>query len=167
MFDREPGYLISAQPCRPDSRGDIAIRSADPEGAPLIRPNALATDQDSDGVRRAMRMIDRLAAAPALAGMTRERLVPAPALTGPEAMMEDFRARASTVFQPTSTCRMGRRPRDSVLDARLRVHGLAGLRVVDSSAFPAVTSGMPLVRNRGRIPRSAISRRCPPPGPAA
>ncbi|SLN66340.1 GMC family oxidoreductase [Oceanibacterium hippocampi] len=139
--DREPGYLLSAQLCRPDSRGDIAIRSADPKDAPLIRPNSLATEHDRAGARRALRIIDRLAAAPALAGVTRERLAPDPGLTDPNALMEDFRARASTVFHPTSTCRMGRGPGDSVLDARLRVHGLSGLRVVDSSAFPNVTSG--------------------------
>ena len=67
--------------------------------------------------------------------------MPGPQVTDPDALMEDFRARASTVFHPTSTCRMGPGPRDSVLDSRLRVHGIAGLRVVDASAFPAVTSG--------------------------
>ncbi|MBY8977979.1 GMC family oxidoreductase N-terminal domain-containing protein [Rhodobacteraceae bacterium NNCM2] len=140
VLDREPGYLLCAQLCRPESRGEIAIRSADPADAPIIQPNSLATEHDREGARRALAIIDRLAAAPALASVTRERLVPGPEVTDPDALMADFRDRASTVFHPTSTCRMGLGPKTSVLDARLRVHGLAGLRVVDSSAFPAVTS---------------------------
>ena len=56
-------------------------------------------------------------------------------------MVEDIRARCSTVFHPVSTCRMGPDPRGAVVDHRLRVHGLAGLRIVDASVFPAVTSG--------------------------
>lgn len=139
--DREPGYLLSAQLCRPDSRGEIAIRSADPLDAPVIRANSLATQHDRDGAQRAMAVIDRLAAAPALRDVTRHRLLPDPAVTGPEALMDDFRARAGTVFHPTSTCRMGKTVQDSVLDSRLRVHGVAGLRVVDASAFPSVPSG--------------------------
>ncbi|GAA6202503.1 GMC family oxidoreductase N-terminal domain-containing protein [Aquicoccus sp. SU-CL01552] len=141
VLDREPGYLLSAQLCRPTSRGEIAIRSADPGKAPLIRPNSLTTEHDRDGARRAIEIINRLATAPALADVTQTRLIPAPEMREPEALMEDFRDRASTVFHPTSTCRMGRGPQDSVLDARLKVHGVVGLRVVDSSAFPTVTSG--------------------------
>lgn len=141
VLDCEPGYLLSAQLCRPDSRGAITIRSADPDDAPIIRPNALATGHDRRGARRALAVIERLAAAPALADVTRTRLEPAPEVTDPDALMEDYRARASTVFHPTSTCRMGRGPGDSVLDARLRVHGIAGLRVVDASSFPSIPSG--------------------------
>ena len=141
FLDREPGFMLSAQLCRPTSRGEIAIRSADPAAPPLIRPNSLATEYDRAGAHRAIALIDRIAAAPALSAVTQTRLVPAPETRDPDALMEDFRERASTVFHPTSTCRMGRSAQDSVLDARLRVHGLSGLRVVDASAFPAVTSG--------------------------
>ncbi len=140
-LDPAPGYLLCAQPCRPDSRGEVLLRSSDPEDAPLIRPNSLATEHDRDAARRALRLIAQMARAPALAEVTRQRLTPAPDLTDPDALLEDFRARASTVFHPTSTCRMGHGPLDSVLDHRLRVHGIAGLRVVDASAFPSVTSG--------------------------
>ncbi|WP_417475587.1 GMC family oxidoreductase [Leisingera sp.] len=140
-LEREPGYLLSAQLCRPTSRGEIIIRSADPKDPPLIRPNSLATEYDRAGARRAIAVINRLASSSSLADVTRTRLIPAPTVQDADALMEDFRARASTVFHPTSTCRMGRDARDSVVDARLRVHGVAGLRVVDSSAFPTVTSG--------------------------
>jgi len=80
-------------------------------------------------------------AAPALRAVTRARHVPDLADWDDETLLADFRARAGTIFHPTSTCRMGRGPEDSVLDARLRVHGVGGLRVVDASAFPSVTSG--------------------------
>ncbi|SIS85803.1 choline dehydrogenase [Roseivivax lentus] len=141
VLDHEPGFLLSAQLCRPTSRGEVAIRSADPMEAPSIRPNTLATDHDRAGAARSVAIIDRLAQAPVLRDVTERRLEPAAELTDPEARMADFRARASTVFHPTSTCRMGPDAATSVLDARLRVHGIAGLRVVDSAAFPNVTSG--------------------------
>ena len=141
VLDRAPGYMLSAQLCRPTSRGEITLRSGDPSQAPRIRPNSLATAHDRDGARRAIALIERIAAAPALSAVTQTRLTPAPDVQDPEALMEDFRDRASTVFHPTSTCRMGGGPRTSVVDARLRVHGVSGLRVVDASAFPAVTSG--------------------------
>ncbi|TDE36612.1 GMC family oxidoreductase [Antarcticimicrobium sediminis] len=141
VLDRDPGFLLSAQLCRPDSRGEIAIRSNDPDAAPIIHANSLATEHDRAGARRALEILNRLAAAPSLASVTCERLLPATGQTDPEELMQDFRDRASTVFHPTSTCRMGRGPTDSVLDSRLRVHGVAGLRVVDASAFPSLTSG--------------------------
>lgn len=141
VLEHEPGYLLSAQLCRPTSRGEVTLRSADPAAPPLIRPNSLASEHDRDGARRAIEIIGRLAAASPLAEVTLSRLEPAPQMQDGDALMQDFRARASTVFHPASTCRMGRGAQDSVLDARLRVHGITGLRVVDASAFPAVTSG--------------------------
>ena len=62
-------------------------------------------------------------------------------MDGDEALLADFRARADTVYHPTSTCTMGIDPVSSVVDARLRVHGIEGLRVVDASVFPTITSG--------------------------
>ena len=141
VLDHEPGFLLCAQVCRPESRGEINIRSSDPHDAPVIHANSLTTEYDREGARRSLEIISRLAAAPSLANVVRERLVPEKGLTNADDLMQDFRARASTVFHPTSTCRMGSDATDSVLDSRLRVHGIAGLRVVDSSAFPSVTSG--------------------------
>jgi choline dehydrogenase len=66
---------------------------------------------------------------------------PGPRVQTREQMIDDIRRRCSTVFHPVSTCRMGPNPRDAVVDHRLRVHGLVGLRVVDASVFPTVTSG--------------------------
>lgn len=136
--DREPGYLLCAQLCRPESRGHIRLGSADPADAPRIFPNSLATDYDRQGAVRAVEMVRRLAQAPALRAVTKGAIVPLPE---PQDALEDFRNRAATVFHPTSTCRMGSDPARSVVDPRCRVHGVAGLRVIDASVFPTVTSG--------------------------
>jgi choline dehydrogenase len=68
-------------------------------------------------------------------------LIPGPGVSGDEALLEDFRNRADTVYHPTSTCMMGPDAATSVVDARLRVHGVLGLRVIDASIFPSITSG--------------------------
>ncbi len=139
--DPVAGFLLCAQPCRPTSRGEITLASADPAEAPLIQPNSLATAQDRDMAIKAGRLLRALARTGAIRAVTRARLAPDLVEMDDDDLLADFRARASTVFHPSSTCRMGPSARDSVLDARLRVHGLAGLRVVDASAFPNVTSG--------------------------
>ncbi|WP_291737054.1 GMC oxidoreductase, partial [Leisingera sp. F5] len=78
---------------------------------------------------------------PAIRNVTRERRAPDILEMDDAALLENFRERSGSVFHATCTCRMGKDATDSVLDARLRVHGLAGLRVIDASAFPNVTSG--------------------------
>ena len=70
-----------------------------------------------------------------------EELLPGKGISIDEALIEDMRARAGSVFHASCTCRMGPDPRDSVVDARLRVHRMKGLRVVDASVFPSITSG--------------------------
>lgn len=141
VLDRAQGYLISAQPCRPTSRGAVRLASADPDAAPMIEANSLATEADRDAALRASRLLQRLAAAPSLRAVTRAAKAPDLTRLDDAGLMEVFRARASTVYHASCTCRMGHGPEDSVLDARLRVHGVPGLRVVDASAFPNVTSG--------------------------
>ena len=87
------------------------------------------------------RLLRRFAATSALAAVIDEELAPGRAMEDDEALAEDVRQRASTVFHPVGTCRMGPDPRDAVVDARLRVHGIEGLRVIDASIFPSITSG--------------------------
>ncbi len=139
--DPYPGFLLSASPCRPESRGHLQIRSADPFQAPAIHPNYLATRRDIDEMLAGVRFLRKLAAAPALSRVIVEELKPGPAVQSEEALIDDIRSRAGTVFHPVSTCRMGPDGRDTVVDPRLRIHGLDGIRVVDASIFPAVTSG--------------------------
>lgn len=134
-------FLLSFNSCRPTSRGSLRITSADPAQQPLIEPNYLATEQDIAEVQRGIALLRRIAAASPLSDVVTGQLVPGAEVRSDEDWMDDFRARADTVYHPTSTCMMGPDPQTSVVDARLRVHGLQGLRVVDASVFPTVTSG--------------------------
>ena len=139
--DPFPGFLLSAQPCRPTSRGSVSLRSPDPLAAPRIEPNSLATPEDLDALVQGARFLRTLAATPALSAAIDSEMAPGAQVQTHEQLVADIRARASSVFHPVSTCRMGADPRAAVVDHRLRVHGLAGLRIVDASVFPAVTSG--------------------------
>ena len=139
--DPYPGFLLSAQPCRPTSRGHLQIRSADPLAAPLIVANALSTEHDVQEMLEATTFLRTLAATPSLSAVIERETLPGTAVQSRAQLLEDIRQRASTTFHPVSTCRMGPDAATSVVDARLRVHGLQGLRVIDASAFPAITSG--------------------------
>jgi choline dehydrogenase len=141
ILDREPGYLLSAQPCRPTSRGEIRIATADPRDPPLIHPNSLATAEDREGAVRAVKLIRTLLTSATLERITRSAKTPDIRTMSDEDMLDDFRGRASTVFHPCGTCRMGPDRATSVVDSRLRVHDVAGLRIVDASTFPNITSG--------------------------
>ena len=139
--DAFPGFLLSAQPCRPTSRGHVQLRSPDPHAAPLIVPNSLATEHDINELLEGSLFLRRLAAMPALADVIEAELEPGSPVQSREQLIEDIRRRASTVFHPVSTCRMGPDAQLNVVDPCLRVHGLAGLRIIDASVFPTVTSG--------------------------
>ena len=134
-------FLLSHNPCRPTSRGHIELASADPHVYPVIHPNYLATQSDIDDVLAGNRLLRQLAATKPLADIITEEIIPGTAINGDEALLADFRSRADTVYHPTSTCMMGCDPATSVVDARLRVHGVEGLRVIDASVFPTITSG--------------------------
>ncbi len=139
--DPFPGFLLSAQPCRPTSRGRIEIGSADPMAAPLIHPNYLSTDEDIAAMLAATRFLRRLAGTPAFSAVIERELAPGPDVVAEADLLDDIRQRASTVYHPVSTCRMGVNPVSNVVDATLRVQGIDGLRVIDASVFPTVTSG--------------------------
>ncbi|MEM5475697.1 GMC family oxidoreductase N-terminal domain-containing protein [Pacificibacter sp. AS14] len=141
VVDKSAGYQISAQPCRPTSVGSIEIASASPQDAPLINPQSLSTEDDKAAAIRAGRTLQRFAKTASLQEVTTAAKAPDLMALDDAALLEDFQDRAKTVYHPTCTCRMGRDREDSVLDARLRVHGVSGLRVVDASAFPNITSG--------------------------
>jgi choline dehydrogenase len=136
-----PGFLLSAQPCRPTSRGFVEIASADPMLPPRIVPNALATEHDISEMLEGSRLLRRLASAPALRDVIETELKPGPDIQSDAELLADIRQRASTVFHPVSTCRMGPDAETDVVDPCLRVHGVEGLRVVDASVFPSIPSG--------------------------
>jgi choline dehydrogenase len=139
--DPFPAFLLSFNSCRPTSRGQLEIRSSDPQQAPAIHPNYLSTERDLADVRIGTRLLRRLAATAPLADVVESELLPGRDRSTDEQLLQDFRQRAGTVFHPVSTCMMGPDPARSVVDARLRVHGTEGLRVIDASVFPTITSG--------------------------
>ncbi|HVW53073.1 MAG TPA: GMC family oxidoreductase N-terminal domain-containing protein [Trinickia sp.] len=135
-------FTASACHLRPTSRGSIHIASADPFAAPAIAPNYLSTDYDRHVAANALRLTRRIVQASALARYFPEEILP-----GPQYQTEEELARAAgdigtTIFHPVGTCRMGTsNDPGAVVDTRLRVLGVAGLRVVDASVMPTITSG--------------------------
>jgi choline dehydrogenase len=139
--DSFPGFFIGISQCRPKSRGTIRIGSQDPAVPPVIEPNYLSAAEDMQELMAGVRLIRRIAAQPAMRELIVEEMRPGPATVEDSELEADIRMRSGSVFHASCTCRMGPDPREAVVDARLRVHGLAGLRVIDASVFPNVTSG--------------------------
>ncbi|MEM9629969.1 MAG: GMC family oxidoreductase N-terminal domain-containing protein [Pseudomonadota bacterium] len=135
------GFIICAQPARPTSRGRVDIKSGDTGIAPGIQPNSLTTEDDRQSVIAGGRLCQKLMASKALSSLVETSVSPHLADLDDEGILADFRARASTVFHPVSTCRMGDDRTTAVVDSRLKVHGIEKLRVIDASAFPNITSG--------------------------
>ena len=139
--DPFPGFSIGLSNCRPLTRGEISLRSSDPFEAPRIVANAYGAARDIDEMLDAVKFVRKIAAMPALAPLIEEELRPGPSVQSDEDLKADIRKRSGTVYHPSGTCRMGPDAAGSVVDARLRVHGVPGLRVVDASVFPVIPSG--------------------------
>jgi choline dehydrogenase len=139
--DPWPGFSIGLSNCRPSSRGEIMIRSKDPWEPPRIIPNAFSTEADVAEMLAAVKFLRRIASMPAIAEIVEEEVLPGPSVVSDADLIQDFRKRSGTVYHPVSTCRMGPDPARAVVDPRLRVHGLAGLRVIDASIFPDNVTG--------------------------
>ena len=140
ILDDFPGITFAPNQSRPESRGTIHIKSADRHAPPAIRPNFLSDDIDRQAIVAGMRIVRRLVAQPALAPFIEHELAPAAGAETDAELLDVARANGVTVFHPVGTCRMGQDPM-AVVDPRLRVHGLKGLRVVDASIMPTLTSG--------------------------
>lgn len=136
---RFPGVMVNYGPCRPDSRGEISLRSPDPADKPVIRANYLDHPNDLRLMIGAARIGRRIAAQAPLAALIEEELRPGPEATTDEALAQNIRATAGTVFHPCGTAKMGTDAM-AVLDPELRVRGVEGLRVADASAFPLIPS---------------------------
>lgn len=139
--DPFPGMSLGLSNCRPTSRGRIELASPDPLAPPRIVQNAYGTDQDVAEMLAAVKMLRRIAAEAPLAEVIAEELRPGPAVQRDEDLIADFRARSGTVYHPSCTARMGPDAGGAVVDARLRVHGVEGLRVCDASVFPTLIAG--------------------------
>lgn len=125
---------------RPESRGTIMLRSADPSAPPLIRPNYLATQTDRDTIVAGVEIARRIALTEPLASAISEEFRPAPDVQGYDEVLAWARANSTTIYHPTGTCRMGT-DAAAVVDPRLRVNGVAGLRVADCAIMPEIVSG--------------------------
>jgi choline dehydrogenase-like flavoprotein len=134
------GFTASVCQLRPESRGSLRIRSADPAAPPEIRINYLASEVDRTAFVEGLKILRKILGAPALAPYTVEEVDPGAKVTSDEALLAFCRERGTTVYHPTSTCRMGNDAL-AVVDQRLRVRGIEGLRVVDASVMPDLVSG--------------------------
>jgi choline dehydrogenase len=133
--------LISFNTCVPTSRGSVTITSANPLDKPKITTDFLTTEHDLRDIVEGSRMVRSIANARPLADVMDGEHLPGVQVQSDADILRDFRARCGSVYHASCTCAMGPDPATSVVDARLRVHGIDGLRVIDASIFPTVTSG--------------------------
>jgi choline dehydrogenase len=134
------GFTFSVCQLRPESRGHVRIRSRDPAEPPSMQPNYLATEMDRATTVAGVKAARAIAVAPAMRPYVKREIKPGPDATSDEDLLEFCRNNGATIFHPTGTCRMGSDPL-AVVDSRLRVHGIGGLRVIDCSAMPTLVSG--------------------------
>ncbi len=125
QLEYAPGMTVAVCPVRPDSRGTIMARSADPFAAPIITPNYLSAPNDQRVLNAGVRITRQIFASPALAQHSVEETLPGPAVVSDDALADYARRYGTTIFHPVGTCRMGEGP-DAVVDSRLRVHGMGG-----------------------------------------
>ncbi|WP_068635251.1 GMC family oxidoreductase [Thauera butanivorans] len=137
-----PAFTASVCDLRPQSRGHIDIRDRDPASAPKIAPCYLTHEADRQKAARALRLTRKIASQPALAPFQPVEYLPGPDFTTDEQLIHAAGNIGTTIFHPVGTCRMGRSDDDSaVTDSELRLRGIAGVRVVDASIMPSITSG--------------------------
>lgn len=134
------GFTINSTFLRPESMGSVSIASPDPAGEPLIDPQYLSARKDREMALRQVRTIREVLAHGPIAGYIAQERLPGPAAQTDDEIMAYIRQYASCDYHPVGTCRMGT-GEDAVVDPQLRVHGLRGLRVIDSSIMPRLTSG--------------------------
>jgi choline dehydrogenase len=137
---RFPAFTASVCNLRPESRGTVRLRSADPEAHPAIQPNYLSAIEDRQVAADAIRLTRQICAARAMRRFAPEEFRPGAAYRSEEDLARAAGEIGTTIFHPVGTCKMGNDPL-AVVDERLRVSGIAGLRVVDASIMPTITSG--------------------------
>ena len=138
-LDPYPGFSIGCYVLRPESQGSVHIRSPEAGDPPQIRANYLAAEHDMRTIVAALRMIRKIAAQPGLARHIVRETRPGPEANTDEALLDHARATGQTSYHPIGTCRMGNDER-AVVDAKLKVHGIEGLRVCDASIMPTMVA---------------------------
>ena len=139
-LEREPGMTVVIGQCRPDSRGSIHIKSAIPGSAPAIRPNFLSAQTDRDATVAGMQIARKIVSHPSMSKYIAFENNPGDKVQSYDEWLSFARGNGQTTYHVIGTCKMGSDPM-AVVDDRLRVHGIAGLRVIDASIMPTVPSG--------------------------
>jgi choline dehydrogenase len=140
VLDREPGMTLTVYQCRPESKGSIHLKSADPLAAPAIRPNFLADPIDQQVLVEGMKIGRRIIDNRVMAKYRAYEMNPGDAVQTDAEWLDFARGNGQTTYHVIGTCKMGQDPM-AVVDDQLRVHGIAGLRVVDASIMPTMVSG--------------------------
>jgi choline dehydrogenase len=134
------GFMLSPVHLSPEGRGTVRLKSADPFAPPAIQFQFLVSEYDRQAIIHGIRRCREIAAQPALRPYVAEEVYPGPAVDSDDALLADVRERAIANYHPVGTCRMGTGA-DAVVDPRLRVHGVQGLRVADASIMPQIIGG--------------------------
>ena len=140
-LDPFPGFRIGFNPCKPESHGYVEICAPNPTTPPKIVGNYLATKRDRHDMIAGVKFIKRIAENPALAAITDKIINPETPPNTDTEILNCIRAHSTTIFHQCGTCRMGRDAKTSVIDDKLRVHGIKNLRIADASIFPTIPSG--------------------------
>ena len=138
-LEREPGMTIAVSIARPESRGTIMAKSPDPFERPSLKPNYLSVANDLRVALSGIALARRVFAAPALAQHSVREITPGSDISGDDGLTAYVRAQGTTIYHIVGTCKMGEDPM-AVVDSRLKVRGLGGLRVIDASVMPTVTT---------------------------
>ncbi len=142
VVPKRHGFVLLVNICRPLGRGHLALRSADPRDPPLLRHGFLDHDADIATLVRGLREARRIVAQPAMSRFVGAEIAPGAELASDEELAAAVRETVATVYHPVGTCRMGpSKDGLAVVDARLRVHGIEGLRVADASIMPSIVGG--------------------------
>ena len=140
VLEDQPGLTIAPCQVRPESRGTIRIKSADPTDYPAIQPNYLSDPLDQEVAIASLKWGRKIAEQPALAPYIDHEMAPGPGFDSDQMLLAYAKAAGGTIYHPVGTCQMGRGP-NAVVDPELRVYGVEGLRVVDASIMPRLVSG--------------------------